>query len=64
MEAVRSSESGPADMSLEFRDSIINNHHNFSRDNLDSRRLISPFESLKIEGHLDSRGVNGSSLYH
>jgi hypothetical protein len=62
MEAVRSSESGPADMSLEFRNSIIYNHHNHSRDNLDSHILISPFEGLKREGHLEGRGENGSSL--
>lgn len=62
MEAVRSSESGPGEMSLEFRESIIHNHHNHSRDNLDSHLLISLFESLKREGHLEDRGVNGSSL--
>jgi hypothetical protein len=62
MEKVRSSESGPADMSLEFRDSIISNHHNHSRDNLDSNILIFPFENLKRAGHIEGRGVNGSSL--
>ena len=62
MEAASSSESGPADMSLEFRESIIHNHHNHSRDNLDSHILIYPFENLKREGHLEGRGVNGSSL--
>jgi len=62
MEAVRSTESGPTDMSLEFRDSIIHNHNNHSRDNLDSHIRISPFESLKREDHLEDRGVNGISL--
>jgi len=62
MEAVRSSESGPADMSLEFRDFFIHNPPNHSRDNLDSLILISPFESLKTEGNLEDQGVNGSSL--
>jgi hypothetical protein len=62
MEAVRSSESEPADMSLEFRDCIIHNHHNYSTGNLDSLILISPFESLKREGDLEGQGVNGSSL--
>jgi len=62
MEAVRSSESGPEEMSLEFREIIIHNHHNHSRDNLDPHILISPFESPKREGHLEDRGVNGSSL--